>query len=338
MSRLDALVRKAAKKTIPLDVSLELTHHCNYRCRHCYIPDFAVPDALTTRKVLSLFEELVDMGTLYLTFTGGEILLRRDWYDIVKRARKLGFVVRLLSNGSRIDRHVADLIASVDATVEVTVFTMNSQVFDEITRTPGAFDMTMRGIEHLHHRTIDLTLKVPIMTLNVDSWQGVETHAESLGVEFQSSATILARKNGDPGPIALRVPPVDLPHHFKAIAASCQRVPEFREDEPLCAAASRYCNITSSGDVMACNALPGSGGNLLEKSFKDIWQNSLWFNQVRSIRKRDLHTCCHCEKLPYCSRCHAQALVEHGDLYGPSSAAGERADALIRVTGGAFGI
>jgi HAD superfamily hydrolase (TIGR01490 family) len=87
----------ATKNTIPLDVCLELTHHCNFRCQHCYIPDFLAPDLLSTERVFGLLEELAEMGTLYLTLSGGEMLLRKDWYEIGRRARDLGFALRPLA-------------------------------------------------------------------------------------------------------------------------------------------------------------------------------------------------------------------------------------------------
>ena len=89
LTYLPKLVVEAGKRTIPLEVALELTHHCNFRCQHCYIPDFSAPDLLSTERILELLEELASMGTLYLTLTGGEMLLRRDWYEIASRARKM---------------------------------------------------------------------------------------------------------------------------------------------------------------------------------------------------------------------------------------------------------
>ena len=333
MSYFDALVREAARRSIPIDVSLELTDRCDHRCLHCYIPDSSGPDALPRSRILLLLTELAEVGTLFLCLTGGDLFLRRDWYPIAVRARELGFALRILSNGSRIDREIADQVASLAAAVEITVFSMNPQTFEAITRTPGSFDKTMRGIEMLSRRSVDLALKVPIMTLNADSWQGVETFAQSIGAACGSYPSIYPRRDGDPGPTALRVPSADLPECFRDLPSENRYRRAIREDEPLCAAASRHCTITSCGDVMACGLLPGSGGNLRERGFRDIWENSPWLEQVRSIRKRDLHTCGSCERLSYCGRCHAQALVEDGDLYGPSVAAKDRADALDLIAG-----
>lgn len=328
----DRLLTRAAEKSIPIDVSIELTHHCNFRCQHCYIPDFQAPDLLTTERVYTLLDELAEMGTLFLTLTGGELFLRRDWLDIARRARRLGFALRLFSNGVLIDDGVADACRDLGATVEISLYSMDAAVFDGIVQRRGAFDKTRRGIERLHERGVPLLLKMPLMTLNRGDVDAVMEYGRSLGAEVQVSPTIMAKKDGDTSTLSLRIAQEELARHFGGPHSGChvmhERPDDPRIDGPQCAAASRYCNITSAGDVMACNILPGSGGNIRQRSFRDVWEHSPWLQEVRSIRRRDLHTCKDCERVSYCGRCHAQALVEDGDLYGPSSFAQRRAELL----------
>lgn len=337
------LVVQAARHNIPVDVSIELTHHCNFRCQHCYIPDFQAPDLLSTERLLSLLEELVDAGTLFLTLTGGELFLRPDWFTVARRARELGFALRLFSNGTLIDDAVADEIAALPAAVEISLYSMDEATFEEITQRRGSFHKTLRGIERLRERRVEVLLKTPMMTHNVGHLDAIAAYAECVGAGFQASPTIMARKDGDLTPLGVRVPQEELMPHFGGPHLGCHVPPEAGQrntaedagehEGPLCAAANRYCNITSSGDVMACNILPGSGGNVRERAFRDVWENSPWLNEVRSIRRSKLHTCKSCSRLSYCGRCHAQALAEDGDLYGPSSYAQERAEIFERVTG-----
>lgn len=323
------LLLQAAEHNIPLDVSIELTHHCNFRCQHCYIPDFSAPDLLSTDRALTLLEELAEIGTLYLTLTGGELFLRRDWLPIAQRARQLGFALRLFSNGTLIDSATARAIADLPAAVEISLYSMDEPTFEEITQRPGSYAKTLRGIETLRQLGVEVLLKTPMMVHNYGELDDIAAFAERIGAGFQASPTIMAKKDGDRSTLGLRVPLKELTPHFGGPHLGCQ--PPTRDaasppsDGPLCAAASRYCNITASGDVMACNILPGSDGNIRHRSFRDVWENSPWLNKVRSIRRGDLHTCKSCSRLPYCGRCHAQALVEDGDLYGPSSYAQERA-------------
>ena len=144
----------------------------------------------------------------------------------------------------------------------------------------------------------------------------------------------MAKKNGDLSTLDLRISQDRLADYFREFggpSTGCHvdaGSEDPRLDGPQCAAASRYCNITSAGDVMACNILPGSGGNIVDRPFREIWHESPWLNQIRNIRRDDLHTCKSCERVSYCGRCHAQALVEDGDLYGPSSFAQQRAELI----------
>ena len=156
------LLHEADRNAIPLEISIDLTHHCNFRCQHCYIPDFSAPDLLTTERVCSLLDELADMGTLYLTLTGGEMLLRKDWYEIASYARNLGFSLRLYSNGSTITPDIADKIKSLHAITEVSLYSMDEEIFEKITH-KGSFKKTIRGIELVREREIELLLKVPLM-------------------------------------------------------------------------------------------------------------------------------------------------------------------------------
>ncbi len=76
--------------------------------------------------------------------------------------------------------------------------------------------------------------------------------------------------------------------------------------------------------------LPGAAGDLNEQSFREIWEGSPWLNRLRGITLRDLRTCSTCSKVSYCGRCHAHALVEDGDILGPSRSACDFAAAVER--------
>lgn len=326
------IIADAERRCIPYDVSIELTHHCNFRCQHCYIPDFHAPDLVTTERLLALLDELADLGTYRLTLTGGEMFLRRDWLVVASRARQLGFELRLFSNGATITPEIADAIKPLYATVEISLYSMDEAVFELITQKPGSFAKTIRGIELLRERGIEVLLKIPMMIHNFTGIDAVFEYAARIGAECQANHSIIAKKDGDKAPIALRVPPEQLLPYLGGPHAGCHLPegdgPTGTHDGPLCAAATRFANITSAGDVMACNILPGSGGNIREKSFREIWETSPWLNKIRNIRRSDLKTCATCPKIDYCGRCHAQAMVEDGDICGPSSWACSNAAAI----------
>jgi AdoMet-dependent heme synthase len=112
-------------------------------------------------------------------------------------------------------------------------------------------------------------------------------------------------------------------------------VPAIRPDldDIACGAGHNACYVSAYGDVMPCVALPLACGNIREAPFAEIWAHSRGLTQVRAIRVRDLHTCASCQAATFCTRCPGQALVEDGDLYGPSRAACEHAEAGAELAG-----
>ncbi len=334
-SAFHAVVDRASREHIPLDVSLELTWRCNFRCAHCYIPDFQAPDGLATGRILRLLDELAEMGTLFLALTGGEPLLRRDWETIARRARELGFLVTLLTNGALVDNTTAATLAGLGVVAEVSFHSAAPGVFDRVTGVPGSFHRVLSGVERLRDAGCTVELTTPVSRLNPDGASGVPELARELGVACRTYTKIFAAKDGGLGPLQLRLPEEEALVLQAGPATGCH-IPEGTAnhpagDGPLCAAGVRYANVTASGDVLACNVLPGSAGNLNERSFREIWEGSPWLATLRGITARDLPVCSTCSKLAWCGRCHAQALVEDGDLFGPSRAACDHAAAVERA-------
>jgi radical SAM protein with 4Fe4S-binding SPASM domain len=326
------LIAAAAERSVPLDVMIELTHRCNFRCRHCYIPDLTVRDGMTTGRIMALLEELAEMGTLRLALSGGETTVRRDWLAIARRARWMGFEVRLLTNGSRITPAAADAIASMHATVEVSLYSLHEATFAAVTGVAGSLARVLAGIARLRARGVEVLVKAPVMTLNAGDVVAVARWAAEQGLECRTDPVISHRKDGALAPIALRVPPAHLLPYYAgpgapAVARAAAAAPT-GDDEPLCAAGSRYANITAAGDVLACNLLPVVAGNVNAAPFREIWERSAWLAKLRALRRRDLPVCSSCSALPACGRCPAQALVEDDDLLGPSRWACENAGAL----------
>jgi radical SAM protein with 4Fe4S-binding SPASM domain len=211
----------------------------------------------------------------------------------------------------------------------VSLYSVDEARFEAITRRPGSFSRVLAGIERLRARDLRVVLKVPLMTLNLGDLQAVRDYAARVGADCVAAPTITAKKDGDLAPLSLRA---DLERALGEIGGPVSGCHPADLDGPLCAAASRYCVITSAGDVMACNILPGSGGNVRERSFREIWEESPWLREVRGIRAKDLPVCGTCSRLSYCGRCHAQALAEDGDLYGPSTHARARAELIERAS------
>ena len=128
-----------------------LTNVCNIACTHCYRasgPFRPAADAeLPKERIFELVDELVELGGVKITFTGGEPLARADCLDILRYAGER-VKMTLLTNAMLIDRRVADALAELPLSVQVSLDGSNAQVHDAI-RGIGSFERTLRGIRHL---------------------------------------------------------------------------------------------------------------------------------------------------------------------------------------------
>jgi len=95
-------------KKFPLTVTFLLTYRCNYRCPYCLFWKVKKKE-LTTKQVFSKIDELKDMGTMNIIYSGGEPLLRKDIGKIIDYTKKRGIFCLLLTNGALIPRKLKDI-------------------------------------------------------------------------------------------------------------------------------------------------------------------------------------------------------------------------------------
>ena len=337
-SAADRLATLSLARGVPLSVHVDLTMRCNERCVHCYRVIESRPE-LTGDEVRALLAELADAGTLYLTFSGGEIFLRGDVLDLIAHAKRLRFDVRLKTNALRITEDLAAHLRDLGVRqVDVSVYSARPDVHDRITQVPGSFVRTMEGVRILHTAGLRVRLNCPLMADTVSTYGEVRALAERLGVMCGFDPMITARNDGDTAPVRLRVRgrallPLLHDPTLNPVGTDAPDRPD--PDDVVCGAGHSACYVSAYGDVMPCVALPIACGNIREASFLSIWRDSRDMRRVRAIRVRDLHTCSGCEAAGFCSRCPGQALVEDGDLLGPSTAACEHTLARAHAAGSA---
>jgi len=99
----EAVVERTMARAIPLSVHVDLTMTCNERCVHCYR---VIEDRreLSTDELKALLADLARAGTLYLTFSGGEVFLRADLFALVEHAKRLRDMEVRLARAGRAPR------------------------------------------------------------------------------------------------------------------------------------------------------------------------------------------------------------------------------------------
>lgn len=187
---------RAAERRVPLSVSIELTRRCNYRCVHCYLGSQEAiwkhrHRELSTDRIYRLIDELVSVGTLFFTLTGGDPMLRSDFKDIYEYAAKSGLLVTVFSNGSLITQEIVETFRYLPPRmVEITVYGTSNATYEAITQKKGSYEATMNGIHKLHRAGIPLRLKTMVLTLNVDEFQEIRRLAEDMELKFRYDCSL----------------------------------------------------------------------------------------------------------------------------------------------------
>jgi len=169
----DRVIRVASRAHIPLAVLFEVTHRCNLGCEHCYLTEGPVGRPRPTREELGLDEigraldQLAEAGTFFLTLTGGEVFMRRDFLEILAHARSLGFSVTIFTTGTLLTPETAARVAALHPlSVEVSMYSARPEIHDRVTRIPGSHARSLRALRLLGDHGVVILIKSPLMTLN----------------------------------------------------------------------------------------------------------------------------------------------------------------------------
>ncbi len=355
---MDRLISRTVQKHRPLSVHFDLTYRCNERCVHCYL-DHDDHGELTTAECLKVLDDLARSGALFLTFSGGEIFLRPDLYEILAAARRLHFDISLKSNALLVTPERAARLREFGVRrVQISVYSDIPAVHDAITKVPGSLQRTLAAIPILLEHGMQVKLACPLMQENLMAYRGVMALAEKLGVPYILDLTITPMMDGSSGPLAHRASVLSLlpvlrdpalhackPQPSAEAASAVNALPPAfgsavssgieslaYEDLP-CSAGHNSCYISPYGDVFPCVQLPQAAGNLRREKFEDIWYHAPQLERLRAIRESQLPTCAGCEIRSYCERCPGLALMEGGDLLGAYERACALAEEKARLAG-----
>ena len=351
---MDRLIARTVRKRRPLSVHFDLTYRCNERCVHCYL-DHEDYGELSTAECVDALEQLARAGTLFLTFSGGEIFLRKDLEEILNAARRLQFDISLKTNALLITRERARMLQRYGVRrVQISVYSSEPAIHDAITKVPGSLARSLASIPLLQEHDVQVKLACPLMKQNLSAYRGVMALAERLGIPYVLDLTITPMMDGSREPLEHRVSSEALLTILQDSALpSCGRkaVDEDWNSSPAlgssvssgvessayedlpCSAGHNSCYISPYGDVYACVQLPMSAGNLRTRSFEEIWKNAPALERIRNVRESELPVCAQCEVRSYCERCPGLAWMEGGDLLGPYDRACSVAEQKARVAG-----
>ncbi len=163
-----------------------ITYNCNLKCKHCYInasPDLTKYE-INTKKALEIADEIVELNIPLVIFTGGEPLLRKDFWLIAERLSKAERPkLSLSSNGTLITREVARRLKDLGFEyVGISIDSTDPKVHDSFRGVEGAFERAVEGIRNTLAEGIPVGIRTTLTRQNIDEIDKILEFAKDLGI------------------------------------------------------------------------------------------------------------------------------------------------------------
>ncbi len=134
----------------PDNVLLDLTCKCNYRCSFCYNPQanhkLAHPPWEVTKAILN---KLREWGVREVLYIGGEPMLHPKFDNVIELGSRLGLSQRVITNASRINERIANLLAAHEVEVGVSLHSANASIHNQLTGTINGFQKAVNALDVL---------------------------------------------------------------------------------------------------------------------------------------------------------------------------------------------
>jgi mycofactocin biosynthetic radical S-adenosylmethionine protein MftC len=288
---------------------VELTYRCNLDCFFCYNDLGLRGQALSLEQYYQFFADLRDLEVLNLTLTGGEPLAHPDFLRLGARARQLGFVVRIKSNGHALRGAMARRIRDeIDPfLIEVSLHGATAEVHDRQTRVPGSFERLLANLGEMVRLGLRVKINSTLTAWNEHQVNGMLALADELGLPLQIDPEVTLRDDGDREPLSITASRDGVRRLFALLAERAARsrpagsgdlggpgspvqVMRLADDGLAPVAAEKHCGAGSSGiavdpygNVYPCVQWRRPVGNLHERSIRDIWARSSGLAEVRAL-------------------------------------------------------
>lgn len=326
---LQDLFQRASQTRQPVSGSFELTNRCNMSCRMCYV-QLPASDKIARQKELSphewinLTKQAVDNGLIFLLLTGGEVFLRKDFFEIYEPLSRLGILITLFTNGTLISEEKAIRLAQNPPNkIEITLYGATQITYESVTGVRGSYSRCRDGIERLLKQNFNLGLKTTITRQNVGELQAMKVLADELGLPFSADWLLSSRRDNKTSDInayrlsaeesiSLEVQNLATANHW---IETLQRGEETKTSENFyCLAGKSSFAITPYGDMIVCLDLNQPAINALDVCFKVAWEKTQQYVDFYSELSGE---CSECTVQEFCQRCPAWSYLETNTLTSP---------------------
>ena len=326
-------------------IAWEVTRGCNLACVHCRASAERgpYPGELTTQECFRIMDGVNSINKPVIILTGGEPLLREDIFDLARYGSSKGFRMVMATNGTLItEETIRAMKESGIQRISISLDGPNPETHDAFRKVKGAFEGSLRGIDLAKKGDLEFQINTTITQLNLYLIGDILQLAVDLGavahhifllvptgrgkeLQDQEISTLDYEKTlnwfyEQRERVPLQLKATCAPHYYRILRQRAKK--EGKKITPKehgldamtrgCLGGISFCFISHIGQVQPCGYLELDCGNVRKKSFREIWETSEVFKNLRNT-DRYQGKCGRCEFRKVCGGCRARAYETLGN-------------------------
>jgi len=330
-------------------VAWEVTRSCNLACVHCRAAALDRPyeNELSTDECRAFLDEVASFARPIIILTGGEPLLRPDIFEIAAHGHQKGLRMTMAVNGTLLTREIArKMIESGVQRISISLDGATAATHDSFRQVRGAFEGALQGVDSARAEGLDFQINTTITRINLQELPAIQELAVSLGAVAHHIFLLVPMGRGkDIEEQAISAEDYEKTLHW--FYEQRQRVPiqlkatcaphyyrilrERSKSEGLdvtfqthgldavtrgCLGGVGFAFVSHVGQVQPCGYLELDSGNIRDKAFREIWEKSPVFLNLRNFRKYE-GKCGRCKYVRVCGGCRARAYESTGSYLAP---------------------
>lgn len=305
----------AKQNFVPLNATFELTPFCNFNCVMCYVhltkeKAEKQGEMLSADDWIEIARQARDMGTLYVTLTGGEPFLHPEFRKIYSELNEMGFLISIMSNGSLIDEEMIEFFREygMPFMIKLTVYGASDETYKKVCGSSDGFTKMSKAVDLLKNAGVPIKMTSTIVRENADDLQKIYDFAKQKGINMQHTVSVTKSSRGSVNTIEKsRFALSDFSDELTLEELEKTKMPSVESPFAWCSSYGTSFWMTWHGRLQICSFMNFPeviySGNLasdyvaLHKKLKDI---------------KNPAECQKCEWQSFCQRCPGVLCAESG--------------------------
>lgn len=298
------------------NLHIEITSICNEKCLHCYIPHENKVNHIEPVLFFEILNQCKDLKLLHITLSGGEPMLHKNFCDFLRNCREYDISVNVLSNLTLLnDEIISEMSLNPLLGVQVSLYSMNPLIHDEITQMQGSFAKTKNSILRLIENDIPLQVSCPILKQNKNCFEDVIKWGEMNKIHVGEDFGIIGSYNHTTQNLSCRLSIDEIKevisnkvtkdsNYLEKVKIAAEKKKHVFSTDSVCSVCHSSICIAENGNVYPCAGWQGYVvGNIKESMLKDIWEHSEKVQYLRGLQNQHFPKCIECSDKAFCTIC-----------------------------------